>query len=738
MRILACALMHLMTFVFTAQAALTAVKMDGFCEAGSYPTTTGKEIVAARQTWGSYCKAGDQTTGDVTTSWFKAPDRMRLYFAGYPNGKDLELALVRADNSARLKVKVAVAPAETWQPSDFDIPRDWRGRTVRLQGLDRNVSVQGWFAFSEPVPAPSHSSHWIEAMDLGGRTLLHFFLEVLPCFVALLVAVRCGVREPLVLALIGLATLAAVGYGAVWAWFLSPRIGRVLGFLLPIVSIALGLKLSKSLSRADWKLFRRMLSPLALTLSATLLFVFACFAYGGLDDANTTARYRFRQDIPADNELPFRFASGLIAGKVPSPIMADWLPSDRPPLQSGMFLAHMPYLSKPRALDYTIVGISLQSLWLFAMWIFLSAHGLDRRLIALVLGVCLFSGFTLLNTTYVWPKLLAAAYTIAGASVLLGNKLESIRNRPLGWALAGALLAFGILAHGGTVFATLALFLLVLLLRRIPNARSCWAALATMAILYLPWFLYQKFVDPPGDRLLKWHIAGVVPVTPQPFARLLVQSYRTLTLSEVAKNKIENVKTVLGDDPALLKSFVNTWRGVWIGGDNGATAIVKNSVDARTIKWFHFLPELDVLGLGFLAMAVGLVPGFRTGFHTVAWRFSLLMAAWVALTILSWCVLMFFPRSTVLHQGSYAIVLLGYAACLSAAWAVSRRFAITLGLLHVFINIVYYLIFLHADEIGYLTERSAWPGVLVFTVLAACAAVYQLFRIELALPPIPL
>jgi hypothetical protein len=142
--------------------------------------------------------------------------------------------------------------------------------------------------------------------------------------------------------------------------------------------------------------------------------------------------------------------------------------------------------------------------------------------------------------------LLAAAYTIAGSSVLLGNELASIRNRPLGLVLASALLTFGVLAHGGTMFAAIGLILLLVVLRRVPNVRSCGTALVTMTILYLPWFLYQKLADPPGDRLLKWHIAGTIPVTRQPFTSLLVENYRKLTLSQVAENKIANFKTVLG------------------------------------------------------------------------------------------------------------------------------------------------------------------------------------------------
>ena len=31
-------------------------------------------------------------------------------------------------------------------------------------------------------------------------------------------------------------------------------------------------------------------------------------------------------------------------------------------------------------------------------------------------------------------------------------------------------------------------------------------------VLYAPWLAYQRLYDPPGDRLLKWHLAGVTEV----------------------------------------------------------------------------------------------------------------------------------------------------------------------------------------------------------------------------------
>ena len=58
------------------------------------------------------------------------------------------------------------------------------------------------------------------------------------------------------------------------------------------------------------------------------------------------------------------------------------------------------------------------------------------------------------------------------------------------------------LSHGGTAFALIAFIPFVYQLRRRITIRSAVASAAAALALYLPWVLYQRFVNPPGDRLL--------------------------------------------------------------------------------------------------------------------------------------------------------------------------------------------------------------------------------------------
>ena len=75
---------------------------------------------------------------------------------------------------------------------------------------------------------------------------------------------------------------------------------------------------------------------------------------------------------------------------------------------------------------------------------------------------------------------------------------------------------------------------------------------AAAALLYLPWAWYQKRYDPPGDLLLKAHIAGIVDQT-RSFGQLLRSAYGRLSFGEWVYNKLENIRVLfVPDDFALL------------------------------------------------------------------------------------------------------------------------------------------------------------------------------------------
>ena len=125
--------------------------------------------------------------------------------------------------------------------------------------------------------------------------------------------------------------------------------------------------------------------------------------------------------------------------------------------------------------------------------------------------------------------------------------LDDTDRRPLGWVLAVTLAALSMLAHGGTIFALIALIPFALRRRtRIP-LRALAASVVPAAACYIPWMLFQRFVDPPGNRLLKWQIAGVIVPDSRGFVKTLVMQYQALSFHHLLSNKWVNVESLVAN-----------------------------------------------------------------------------------------------------------------------------------------------------------------------------------------------
>ena len=125
---------------------------------------------------------------------------------------------------------------------------------------------------------------------------------------------------------------------------------------------------------------------------------------------------------------------------------------------------------------------------------------------ALALATTFVSGFVILNSFYTWPKLLPVAFLFVLPGYLFTDRFSSVRADWRVGALVGAAAGFAMLCHGGSAFALLGIALTLLCLRRLSSLRFLLAGALVAGFLYFPWMLYQKYYDPPGDRLLKMHL----------------------------------------------------------------------------------------------------------------------------------------------------------------------------------------------------------------------------------------
>lgn len=454
-------------------------------------------------------------------------------------------------------------------------------------------------------------------------------------------------------AVIGVALTCWLQFLATW---LSPTAGAV-------VAVALGAGFLVAFG--GFKLWRRLRAELGLLLVAAGLLA----AYVGLTflwvtaptDGFSLAALRFSfhdQPYPIDNMIPTLLSNRLHEGGSTHALVLAWNGSDRPPLQSGgILLAQELFAGVP--LEWwapsMAVGMVLQLLWVPALWALLRFAGVSARISALTVAFAGATATMLINTTYTWPKLLSAALVIVAITLLLAvitRRLGVVVGVPVA-ALAMALAA---LAHGAAVFSLPAIVVLAILaLRR--GGRwllACAVSAATVVVTYVPWLYYQRVVDPPGDRLLKWHLAGETGITDRSVVEEIVRAYSSVDFAGWLDARLTNLGTILS--PALFSGFDGTGE------------------DAIGARRFHEYYETSV------ALSVGavLLVGVAVACVVMLVRRRPLpnrMLLFVTLLMLPclafWWLVMFQTGGTVVHQGSHVWILLLIA--LPFAWIAVRH-----------------------------------------------------------------
>src|SRR6185437_11790146 len=171
---------------------------------------------------------------------------------------------------------------------------------------------------------------------------------------------------------------------------------------------------------------------------------------------------------PGDNLIPFIFAERIYDRQPLKPFCCgDWLSSDRPPLQAGIFLLQRPLrFFGNTGLQYQLLGAALQCLWLCGAWAFLKSLGAPSHRITQALGFLIFSGFLFYNSVYVWPKLLSATFILFTFSIAIAVITKGRRITLFETMLAATSFSLAIVAHPGSIFSAPALLALLIWKRK--------------------------------------------------------------------------------------------------------------------------------------------------------------------------------------------------------------------------------------------------------------------------------
>ena len=395
-------------------------------------------------------------------------------------------------------------------------------------------------------------------------------------------------------------------------------------------------------------------------------------------------------------------------------MFSDWLSSDRPPLQAGFTLLLWPLWGN-RQPSYQLMATALQLMWLPAIWVLLRVRGYSSSRILVVCLSTAVTGDVFVNSIYVWPKMLSGSLVLAAFAILVS---ESSSDSWSGFGtLVVALVTLGLLAHGGVAFSIIALIPFAYRFRHRINPRNAVQCAVVAATLYVPWMMFQRLVDPPGSRLLKWQLAGFTGVDGRGFVTTFLQQYESLSPARLLGNKLENLATLVVNPALLLHQKADPgWHGV-LGIARGAQ-----------------INDL-VLSAGPLlfGLAALLIPAARRGLvpSRALWIF-------VALSVAAWVVLLYGGEqvTTIIEQGSYSASALFVALLALAVTMLPRLWAsLILGA-----NLVWFAV-CWVPGIGFQPAQGGQGGpagtdvAMVVVLLIAVLAIARLCSRELSRRP---
>jgi hypothetical protein len=494
----------------------------------------------------------------------------------------------------------------------------------------------------------------------------HLALTGLPAVAAALFLASRGEQRVAVLLAVALAASGLSGLLGFWLYYGSHLAGQTYTYLLAFGS-ALATVWMLVGGGLDRGVLRRLATPLVLWVLGTAFLVFFGFMHGGTNEALGTASNRFAFALPSDIDIPLYFAEFFYAhshhGTAPE-FPGEWLSSDRPPLQVGYVLSQQPFHLNTQELNYEVLGICLQQLWIVGLWALVDAAGLGRLSKALVVITVLLSPLAIVHGFFVWPKLLPAAMLLAAAALLITPFWGSIRSSLWGAALVAVLFGLAMMGHGSSAFPIVAL-VVIPAFRGLPSWRWLAVGLGVLVVVMAPWSAYQKWGDPPGNRLIKWQIGGAIDVDSRGSLQTIREGYEDAGIGGTIHNKAENLATISGG--AAMVDLIEQI-DEQLGRGETATALA----NLRTIFFLFLFPSLGLLLLGPLAMLAGI---YRRRGDPADWRFALQSLLVYAVAVASWCLLMFgnADARTVIHQGSYFVPIVGICACVAGLRAVFPR-----------------------------------------------------------------
>jgi hypothetical protein len=553
--------------------------------------------------WRSWSPETGQTSGILTSASFRPPRFLVVPLHGFPLDPAIQVYLECSSDGRRRTLAQANTNTQ-WSQVQLFLPRGWCGDKVRL--VAATSSQTRYIAVGTPFKISVLS--FLKGHPVG-RLAEHaaiFGVYFVVGFAGAVLLRRRGVKAPVWL--LELATLGVTSYVVfflLWADWPSGYLFVLLGVL---TALALVLWYFMRETVFVMALFREARAEHVAWFVGSLGYVLLLHSVdsGG---GSWMANLRFAPaGWSSDNQLPVFVTEVLVQGGDVRNAFGggdrrDWQVSDRPPLMSGFLALARCFLPTLYGNDrgwyllqhsYPVAAILVNSLWLPCVCLLLRRI-LTHGAVALVLLICALTPFAIFNSIYGWPKLLSGALGIAALTALweFGPKVAPVK------AIAGAGLfgALALLSHGGIAFGVLPVAALVVRMRGLRALKEAVPAVMLVVGLLAPWLLWQRYVDPPGNALIKYALAGTFGFSEKHVSVMetVARAYSSIGLETWLHMRLLGLLAVLG-----VKSNCGLSE-VWTLGSNISWVDIRRGRD-----FAQLIPSLNFLVLGLL----GLMPWF--------------------------------------------------------------------------------------------------------------------------------
>jgi hypothetical protein len=245
------------------------------------------------------------------------------------------------------------------------------------------------------------------------------------------------------------------------------------------------------------------------------------------------------------------------------------------------------------------------------------------------------------------------------------------------------------------------------------SPRSAVVAATLVIGLMAPWIAYQRFYDPPGNRLVKMHFAGIADIDARSTTQALADTYRALTWREYLQGRLANVQQQwFGGYPIALESAID-----WV----------------QWQQFYRHVPLIGFLWAGYALLFTRVPRPARSDLPGQADNLEeplhlTRQLAWFALiTMVIWIGVMIVPSSTMIHQGSYVMttLLLFCGAAFVAVLPAPIRW--TLVSLHLAVFVLCYLV---STRVAAVPDGPAQPATFMLAML-----LFAMFAATLTLLP---